>query len=68
MGMRIAKPWSTNCGESLRAPTVEGNGLTASLLRRMVAASRTVTTTVVDTTPLDDQVFAITGGWKTRNK
>jgi hypothetical protein len=34
----------------------------------MVAASRTVTTTVVDTAPLDDQVFAIPAGWRTRNK
>jgi len=47
---------------------VEGSGITASLLRTMVAASRTVTTTVVDTAPLDDQVFAIPAGWRTRNK
>jgi hypothetical protein len=46
---------------------VEGSGITASLLRTMVAASRTVTTTVVDTAPLDDQVFAIPAGWRTRN-
>jgi hypothetical protein len=47
---------------------VEGSGITASLLRKMFTASRTVTTTAVDTTPLDDQVFAIPAGWKTRYK
>lgn len=47
---------------------VEGRGMTAGLLKRAVAASRSVTVTAVDTTPLHEQMFTIPAGWKTKRK
>lgn len=47
---------------------VEGRGMTAGLLKRAVAASRSLTVTAVDTTPLPEQTFTIPAGWKTRRK
>ena len=47
---------------------VEGRGLTASLMRKAVTASRVVTTTSVETTPIGDELFAIPAGWTTRQK
>ena len=44
--------------------TVEGGGFTARLLRTSLAWSRIVTTTAVETTPLQDQMFAVPKGWK----
>ena len=47
---------------------VEGRGMTAGLLRRAVAASRRVTVTAVDTTPIQEQMLTIPAGWKTKRK
>jgi hypothetical protein len=46
--------------------SVEGSGLAARLLRNILNGSQIITTTAVDTTPLQEQMFAVPTGWKTK--
>jgi hypothetical protein len=47
---------------------VDGHGMLASLVRKLVAGSRTSTVTTVTAAPLDDSTFAVPAGWKRERK
>ena len=46
--------------------SVEGTGLVARMLGDILNLSESTTTTAVDTTPLQEQMFAVPTGWKTK--
>lgn len=47
---------------------VDGRGMLASMVRRLVSGSRTSTVTTVTAAPLDDSTFAVPAGWKRERK
>jgi hypothetical protein len=48
--------------------SVDGTGMVAGMVRKLVSGSRTSTVTSVSVAPLDDAAFAVPAGWKRERK